>query len=384
MSVEKFVSICFYMMITILTVWMAGHILPENGKKMLLQWPVRKESVYSFLPESYERSYLLAITGILFLCSALRFDIGNDYEQYAYTAHEVSVNGYVVTESGFNWVVKLIYAIFGFECYEAVFAVFAFATIVLFMKAMYEQSADFSISFLLFMTLGMYFQTYNTVRYYFALAIVLYATKYVLQKDWIRFVCWILFAAFFHKSVLLVIPVYVLASKRWKVWQMCGLVMLSALAFLLKGPVLQLALHLYPSYKNTVYLEGGTTVSSIIRTGVIILLCILYWKNYGKQCKQQQLFWFCTQLNFLALLVYVFFSFLPVVTRIAYYFTVSQLLLIPVMIHGISKEKNRIVAYGLLLAVCSVYFVLFLLTADKPGVVLLPYKSWLFSTTSFR
>lgn len=383
MTMAKIGSICFYIVITAFTVWMAGHIMPENRKNDILQLPLQKNRNRAYYAVAYERFYLFGIFVVLFICSALRFNVGNDYEQYTQTAHEAFVDGYVVTEAGFNWLVKIVYAIFGFECYEAVFAVFAFVTLWLLLKAMYEQSLDFSMSFFLFMTLGIYFQTFNTVRYYLALAIVLYAMKYIWEKDWIRFVLWILFAALFHKSVLLVIPVYWLASKRWKTWQILGMLVLSVLAYILKGPVLQLALFLYPSYRGTVFLEGGTSVTSILRTAVILIVSVWYWHRYGNECKEQDKYWFYAQLNFVALLVYVFFSFLPVVTRIAYYFSISQLFLIPMVVHGIPKERMKKYVYGMMLVVCIGYLLLFLVQADKPGLRLLPYHSWVFSADRF-
>lgn len=75
------------------------------------------------------RLYFIGIFLVLFLMFALRFDIGNDYWQYTQTAHEVYVGGYVVTEVGFNWLVRLLYQFSGGECYELMFAVFAFATL---------------------------------------------------------------------------------------------------------------------------------------------------------------------------------------------------------------------------------------------------------------
>ena len=52
---------------------------------------------------------LIAVFNILFLLSALRGEVGNDYKTYAVTFHEVWVNGYVVTEPGFNLLVKIVY-----------------------------------------------------------------------------------------------------------------------------------------------------------------------------------------------------------------------------------------------------------------------------------
>ena len=91
-----------------------------------------------------------------------------------------------MTEPGFNWLVRLVYGVCGGEYYEVVFALFALFTLVLFLKVMYEQSEDFAFAFFLFMTLGLYFQTYNTVRYYLVLAMALYSIRFCLQRDWIK------------------------------------------------------------------------------------------------------------------------------------------------------------------------------------------------------
>ena len=72
---------------------------------------------------------LLAIFTILFLLSALRMEVGNDYETYVDTIHEIYVGGYVVTEPLFNAVVKVLCELSGGENYLLVFGVFAFATI---------------------------------------------------------------------------------------------------------------------------------------------------------------------------------------------------------------------------------------------------------------
>ena len=81
---------------------------------------------------------LLAVFTILFLLSALRMEVGNDYETYVDTFHEIYVGGYVVTEPLFNAVVKILYELSGGENYLLVFAVFSFVTIWIFLKAMYD------------------------------------------------------------------------------------------------------------------------------------------------------------------------------------------------------------------------------------------------------
>lgn len=339
---------------------------------------------------------------------ALRFDIGNDYGQYTQTAHEAYVGGYVVTEAGFNWLVRLLYGIAGGEYYELVFAVFAFVTLLFFLKAFMRQSVSFSQTFFLFMTLGLYFQTFNTVRYYLALAVALFSMKYVLERDYLKFVFWIGMAALFHKSVLLVLPAYWLASFEWKRWQIAAGLAVSAVCFLGKGLVLKLALVLYPSYRDTVYLEGGGSLTGTLRTLAVLSLYVWFVYIYGEACQQEKInvrrvmkflghgdastrdllkdqSWyselrFYGQLNLLALVTGTFFSFLPVVTRISYYFTVSQLFMIPLILQNIKEQRTRRKVAIIIFAVCIIYFAVFLLQAHQDGVKLLPYRCWLFET----
>lgn len=383
MSADMLISMVFYMLITLVTIYLAGKVqVAAYGQTKC------RKSAYTaegFLKRRrfINRLYLTGIFVILFACSALRFGIGNDYRQYTQTAHEAFVGGYVVTEAGFNWLVKILYFLMGGEYYELVFAVFAFVTLVIFLKAFYEQSVDFSMTFYLFMTLGLYFQTYNTVRYYLALAIALYSMRYVRNRDFIKFVFWILAASLFHKSVLLTIPVYWIASYTWKKWMIAAGIFFSAGCFLAKGSILKIALLLYPSYENTIYLEGGTSLVSIVRGLLVLGLYVWYRKRYLADKEDKELC-FYAQLNLLSVVVYVFFAFLPVITRIAYYLSITQLFMIPKMIHGIQEEKVRKRITGIVMIACVIYFVVFLAGADKPGVGLLPYRSWLFETERYR
>lgn len=386
MAVDRIFSIVFYMLIAAGTCVMAYRIQPYAANEPV--WVGGERSVKSVR----NRLYMTGIFGILFMVSALRFDIGNDYRQYTQTAHEAYVGGYVVTEAGFNVLVRFLYGIMGGEYYELVFAVFAFVTLYFFLKAFWRQSVDFSQTFFLFMMMGLYFQTFNTVRYYLALALALYSMKYVLERDGIKFVFWIVAAAFFHKSVLLVLPMYWIASFAWKKWQIAAGLAVCALCFAGKGLVLKLALVLYPSYKNTIYLETPSLFDSLFSSLRPLLALALYgWFVYvqaPRDPKNSDQSWeralrFYGQLNLLALVSGTFFYFLPVVTRISYYFGVSQLLMIPLILHYITEQKTRRRVTAVVYAVCLLYFMVFLWKAHENGVGLLPYRSWLFETQRY-
>ncbi len=330
---------------------------------------------------------LVAIFVILFALSALRLDVGNDYKTYAVTCHEVWVNGYVVTEPGFNLLVKILYILSGWENYLLVFAVFAFATIFLYMKIAYEQSDSFALTFFLFMSLGMYFRTFNTVRYYFVLAVAVYALRYVVNKQYIRFVLLICAAAFFHKSVLVVIPIYLAALYVNKRWHYIALGAAGVTFLLAKDLVMKIALILYPSYENTSYINQAgilsgwiSNASSIGRCLLVLVLCCVFYKEAIAGHKENRLYF---NLNIFSIMLYVFGVYLPLLSRFTYYMMVPHILLVPGVLSHIENEK---VKKGIVLVVACIgilYFVLFMRGAYEDGLRILPYRSWIFGVKEF-
>lgn len=323
--------------------------------------------------------YLAAVFSVLFLLAAMRLEVGNDYGTYVTTCHEIFQKGYVVTEPGFNFVVRVLYTLAGEEQFLLVFAFFAFVTIFVFLKAFYEQSDSFVLSFFLFMSLGIYFRTFNTVRYYFVLAIVLYSLRYIVRKEYGRFILLILFAALFHKSVLVVIPLFILADRSFKKWQLAVLAAIGACFLIGQDFFMQLALKLYPSYVNTPYLEEGTGIlgnaMSILRCVLVLILCLACYQEGVKDSRENRLYF---NLNLMALGLYVFCSFVPLLSRFSYYLMTPQVLLIPGVFAKVKDEKKKRMLLGLVICIGVIYFAVFLKTASQDGVRVLPYKSWLF------
>lgn len=329
----------------------------------------------------------VCLSGIFLILAgmaSLRIDVGNDYGSYVLTFHEIFVNGYVVTEWGFNWLVRLLYHLSGGENYLLVFAVFAAATAFLFLKAMYDQSRDFGWSFALFMLLGLYFRTYNTVRYYFVLAVTLYSLRFVLRREYGKFLLCILAASLFHKSVLIVIPLYLIAALPWKKWQIVLAAAGCACLFLFQKFWMQVALMLYPSYQNTVYLEQGTGLQAnaavILRCLCVFALAFFVYRGQKEKLMGNAAHLFYLKLSALALALCLSASFLPLLSRITYYLITAQILLVPGMLSDLPEEGARkrwmqaaVIAFAVL------NFVYFLRTADQVGVMVLPYRSWIFT-----
>ena len=325
---------------------------------------------------------LVSIFTVLTLLAALRLEVGNDYGTYVVTCHEIFQKGYVVTEPGFNFVVRVLYTLSGKEDYLLMFGVFAAAIVAVFLKVLREQSESCAWAFFMFMTMGLYYRSFNTVRYYFALALATFAIRYLIDVNTVnafKFLATILFASLFHKSVLIVIPMYIIARIPWKKWALIPLAVFGAAAALLHNQIMEIALKLYPSYNNTVYIEETHTIienaAPIMGCLFMIVIGIICYKEAVKDRADNRMYF---NMNIMAVVLYLSCFWLPLVTRFAYYLTTVQILLIPNIICSVRDTRKK---KGISIAVivfCILYFIYFLKQADNPGFRVLPYKSWLF------
>lgn len=317
---------------------------------------------------------------LLFVVSALRIQTGNDYQTYIDRFHDIVCGNYVVTEPGFNLIVTAIYLFFQKEVYLVVFAVFAFLTIGVFLRALYEQSPDFQMSFFLFMALGIYFQTFNTVRYYFALALVLYSMRYVLRKEYVKFILMIMLAMLFHKSALVVIPLFLLARMNWKKGALIFFGFFALTGLFLEDFYMQVILYLYPSYihEEEYLLAGSFSIVNIIRCIAVLVLALYCYKDAIRDSEENRFYFY---LNLGALALYTCFTFIPFVSRIGYYLNISHLFFIPALLRAVPKRKKMwkilVVAAGIL------YFAAFLYKATDVTVKILPYSTWIFEEVEF-
>ncbi len=335
--------------------------------------PLSREQCFSML-------CLAAVFLILFGLSALRQNVGNDYAKYVEFMHRLYTDAYiddpgVPTEWGFNLLCRVVYGLSGYENHLLVFAIYSFVTVAFFLSAMYEQSVEFPFSFFMFMTLGYYFQSFSTVRYYLALGIALYSMKYVLRGQWGRFLLLVVAGAAFHKSIWVIVPLYFLASRSWKKWQVILATAFCSHFLFFQNFYMKLVVRLYPTYEGTEFLEGnGISYINVLRCLAVLALTAVCYQKVAQD--RNCMFYF--YLNLGALILYLFCYFIPVVSRIGYYLTVSQIFFVPALLGYLEKPAMKKLFRFLAIGACILYFMLYLRRAHQDGVLVLPYKCFLF------
>ncbi|MBQ7777036.1 MAG: EpsG family protein, partial [Lachnospiraceae bacterium] len=321
-----------------------------------------------------------AIFILLSAVSACRIAVGNDYWVYRFQFNLIMQGRHVSYEPGFNLVVWIIQSLLGYDNYLPVFAVFSIATCFFFVKALYDQAEWFGASVFLLMTGGYYYYSLNSVRYYFVLAIAMYAMKYVLRKQYGVFIAWIVFAAFFHKSILVVIPVYLLAHwlaqhKLNKFLYIVGGAFLASL-LLFQDFYRRIIFFFYPFYEGSAFDKVDVSYTNIAKCLGVLVLCFVFYKTAIEGNEQNRFYFF---LNLAGLALYTFCTFIPEGSRIGYYLIVSQVFLIPGVLMRIPNKKWRIFwTSGVVIAFLG-YFALLLRSAYDTNVRILPYLNWIFN-----
>jgi len=326
------------------------------------------------------RVLLVAIYVILTALSACRIASGNDYWEYTGLFSLIAQFRTVATEFGFNWFVRFMQWLFGRGAYLPIFGAISVVTIYFFLKAIYSQGEWFLGSMFLFLMNGYYFSSFNSIRYYLVLAIALYTMKFVVEGEYGKFIFWICAAALFHKSVLLVIPVYLLAkwiaTIKLKTWHyVAGAILIVSLIFA-RDLYREIIFFFYPFYEGSMFDKVDYSITNIAKClGTLALCGICYKQGLSENVKNR----FYAVLNIGGLVLYTAGAFIPEVSRVAYYLVISQIFLIPSLLLSMKDGWFKKVCIAGVTIVFVGYFALFLRSAYSTDIRLLPYLNWIFN-----
>ncbi len=312
--------------------------------------------------------------------SACRIAVGNDYWVYRENFKLIYMGRDVASEPGFNFIVYWMQKLLGYNNYLPIFALFSIITVAFMVKAVYDQGEWYWGVVFLLMTNGYYFQSLNTVRYYLVIAMVMYAAKFVIRKEYGKFIAWILVATLFHKSVLLVIPCYIVLRllcdikiNKWVI--VAGSALILSMIFL-QDFYRSIIFRFYPYYENTAFDKGEVSIVNILRCLCCLVLALICYKDAIKERKHMQFYFWA---NAAGLVVNTFGSFIPEVTRIGNYFCIFQIFLVSGCLFHLKKGPWKTFLTIGTFGAFTIYFAFFLKTAYNVDIRLLPYLNWIFN-----
>ncbi|WP_172994181.1 EpsG family protein, partial [Lactobacillus helveticus] len=193
-----------YLFGIIVTLLIASFIPSVDGKSAVSNISNKNMAVGNFLK-------LLCMMPML-LISALRFNVGSDFLAVYWNGFQ-RVQAGINTDNfeiGFQSLIKLL----GKISYspQILIIITSFLFVFFTWNAIYEQSNDIIFSLLILFISRYYFISLNVIRQLIAMAIILYALKYLKEGKNIKYIIFNLIAFTIHRSALICL-VFLLIKK---------------------------------------------------------------------------------------------------------------------------------------------------------------------------
>lgn len=309
----------------------------------------------------------------LFLISSLRYDVGVDYFNYGTIFNLIrNYDNRVHYELGFYWINKLVGKLT--DNPQWILIICAFLTMFFIGWAVAKYSCNVTLSLFLFVTLGFYFYSMNNPRYYIALALSLLVGAFTQNKKTIWALLMIgIGALFFHKSILIMVPILLISKIPFNTISYILLSVVSILISFLREPIRAILFSIYSEYQGSKYDDGKGSIFNILLSFGVLAWALLYRKHWYRKKDQ-----FYFNLAWMASIFYAFYgSWIPESTRIGYYMSLSYILFIPKLISYESRKPLRIF-YTCGVASCGIVFCYMMLhkwQGPGDGYPFLPYQT---------
>ena len=262
---------------------------------------------------------------------------------------EALENAFASSDARYKFVniLSVLFKMFVSDNYHWWFALFAVVESAIFIAVLRRESVSFLDSCFFFFTSTLYYNYFSMMRQWIAVVLLFGGARLIKEKKTISFLILCIFAAQFHPSAYMMLPVYFLA--RGKAWSRTQnmLIGVALVALIFLNPILNA---MQTSLEGTTYdyaldaMASGSG-SSIIRpliAAVPVAIAFLYRDRIDKSNKMINVSINMSLINLLLNLLAAFTSGLYVI-RLATYTAVYNLILYPYVLNvAVSGNDKKI------------------------------------------
>ena len=294
--------------------------------------------------------------GIPIIIGAIRYRVGTDYENYMIIYNNKQnidiLQGMIQENERFFFLIIKIAAFF--NNYQVMFAIITFLTVIIYYKAILNYKEKVSLGFTFFLYLFLNFtESFNVIRQALAVAIVFYSYKFVLNRNFVKFLLTVIIATMFHITALIFIPFYFICSnkqnetKKIKAIKVCAVIMVVFLVFNYADLINSISTNVesferYGAYAN----EKITANRETIMNFAILIFILLFRKKLIRYDYRNNTLIFLYFIGFLFSLTGYSSAF---VKRVAMYFDVSGLILLATFPQIVKNSRQKALIYFLLI-----------------------------------
>lgn len=282
-------------------------------------------------------------------------------------AYDFFGSTYGHTSPGFQFIERVL--LFFNADVQWLYVVTSLFTLIFVFLAIFRQSIDPVLASLFFVITSNYFLSLNIVSQYMAIAVCLFACEFAEKRKPVPFVLLVLFAALFHTSALVFLPVYFLPKLEIKPLYCTIAIGVLLIAAPVGIPLLKDAVELImPKYARYFGKTADFETIFFALGAAILIVGAYYWKE-GKDKPYYKLWYY---MNVLGMLSLCFSGNIPYMKRINYYFAAPHFLFLPLLISCEKDPKRRKMLKWLIIVLFIAETLISVGYMNKNGV--LPYQ----------
>jgi transmembrane protein EpsG len=214
-----------------------------------------------------------------------------------------------------------------------------------------------------------------------AVSIFFYATSFIYQKKLFKYVCLILLAALFHKSAILLIPVYIVGiilPPKFRInTRTFVIILLTLSAVIVTGQYMftfLLNLSLLEKYSKYQYYSESAT-GLVLFTKLLILGSVTLMFN---RMRSYSNFAFIYIMSITEVMILILARGSIDLSRFSLYFSIFPIILLANLIRVFERSSRYIVVAGLITYALAIFIISFYI---KGGAEIFPYKALLIRST---
>ncbi len=300
---------------------------------------------------------LKAAFGLIFLFLALRYQFGNDYPTYLDMFNNQSDLTLTIEPAWtlLNWVFRPV----GFFSLVAVLALFNSFVYYRFVREYVPASLYWLAVFIYVFNPDFMLIQASAMRQTVAIVLFMLAIDFLYKRQPVRYFLCVGLAAAFHFSALILLPVYLVNVRDWRLDKLKALVCISVYAslFLFGGALAPYVSVFVGAYfeKYAIYQDAGV-VKSGLGFFYLTAMFLVTLSLEKAQTKQGALVFHIAIISFLLLPLTLI---VELSARLGMYFAIATIAVYPLVFRHMKNAVGRMVYISLLIAFISFKFVTF-------------------------
>lgn len=329
------------------------------------------------------KNYAIFFMFLLFLMAALRASsIGNDTANYLRIYTIIQKGNFIEGweerfEPGYLILNRLLASFFQEQ--QIILLVTSIIIYGGFLYFIVKFSSNVWLSVFLFITLGYFGQSLNTIRLCIAYSILLFSYSFLRKKQFITFVIIVLLATMFHRTAIIFLLAYFVQNIKLNKWIFGIWVIFTATVTIYMQVFLDILFKIYPTFQyyiGTNYVSSGKLASILyllIWLLVLIFGLAIQWKKRGETISKD--ISIMTFFMMIAVSIYSFSLRFNLLDRIAQFFSMFGIVYIPNTLELIKSKRKKYILTMIIVMLFFSYFVTIQVFRPEWNVIY-PYKTF--------